>query len=424
VKDLGLFSAAIAAFRKEHPAEMGWTIHFFLPYDSTGTRLDALPAFLRAKLPPGGFDETIGTRLYWSTGAGFSRKRLTDLPMRRRGRGLGEASWAGDIRFSWQGSPVHIRRIFVNTSNLPFSSLKLIAAKSWPALDNLWKELARFSRVPFPILNKIIVVNGPDIRRTRAEWDGVFLPTGLKAQVRGSVESFLSGRDKYRQIGLPYRRGLLFVGPPGNGKTLVARTISWTYKVAMVALNIKAGLDEREIDRAFSLSEKHPPCLLLLEDLDKIVACPGVSLSYLLNKLDGLESSEGTLILATSNEPEKLDPALLHRPSRFDRVWEFPLPGLAERLAMLELRGSRWFSPAARRAAAEAGSGFSMAGIQELVVSACMLAAHEKEAPADKHLEESVRQMRVQVRVCGGLHKAVAGCSPVGFLAGREDHAG
>lgn len=138
--------------------------------------------------------------------------------------------------------------------------------------------------------------------------------------------------------------------------------------------------------------------ILVLEDLDKIVTSHRVSMGYLLNKLDGLDTEEGVIILATTNHPERLDPALLHRPSRFDRIWNFPLPGHSERLGLLAKRAAGAFTTAALEEAARLSNGFSMAYVQETVVSALMMAIHECVTPSDELLLRSVNRLRRQIR--------------------------
>lgn len=140
-------------------------------------------------------------------------------------------------------------------------------------------------------------------------------------------------------------------------------------------------------------------------------------MSFLLNLLDGLEPRQGILVVATTNAPEKLDQALLHRPSRFDRVWHFPLPGLNERFRLLQRRGGKQFSEETLRYAAEKTGGFTMAYTQEAVVSALLAAVYEKRAPRDSDLITSVDALTRQVRESRVKDGAIRVDAQVGFAS-------
>ena len=143
-------------------------------------------------------------------------------------------------------------------------------------------------------------------------------------------------------------------------------------------------------------------------------------MSFLLNLMDGLEDCEGFLLIATSNHPEKIDAALLQRPSRFDRLWNFGLPGFDERARMMRLRGRDAFSETAIAEAAQASEACSMAMVQEMVVNAMLGALHEGRKPTDADLLGSVRRIKEQYhqsqRVSGDLPTA-----RVGFHANAEE---
>ena len=168
----------------------------------------------------------------------------------------------------------------------------------------------------------------------------------MAEDIRGNVEAFFKAKAQYKRLGIPYRRGLLFSGPPGNGKTLAARVISSRVPAAVFILPLKAEMDDRGLARAFRHTADLAPALLILEDLDRLPSeGKKFSMSYLLNLLDGFRSSQGIMVIATTNAPEKLDAALLDRPSRFDRVWHFGLPAQAERERLLRKASKGSFSP-------------------------------------------------------------------------------
>lgn len=416
----------IATFQKEHPAEDGWRLHLISPA-AHSTFMPKLPAFLRAKLP-GAFEETIATDIAFVTRRsmtrGSRRKRLTQLPFKQTGPGLDESTWLGDLRFHWEDSPIHVRRRWIPPGEgIPKPPLTLIAVKSDQAFERFFDAGIRFVAVKNRAMKtSVYVVNGPNYPRPKHTWEDLVLPTDVKRQIRDSFESFLASKSRYRDLGLPYRRGFLLVGPPGNGKTLVTKVIAGSYRVNIVALQLKSDLEERVVDEAFKLARANPPCVMLLEDLDKLVQATRISMSYFLNKLDGMDAPEGVLVIATSNEPERLDPALLHRPSRFDRVWEFKLPEEDERMALLRLRGARYFSEEALRRSATGSAGFSMAYVQETVVSALMLAVQQKTTPSDEHLAEALRQLTAQIKTAANGIKRIGAPASVGFAQNGHFH--
>jgi SpoVK/Ycf46/Vps4 family AAA+-type ATPase len=176
-----------------------------------------------------------------------------------------------------------------------------------------------------------------------------------------------------------------------------------------------ANVTDEQIQHAFYVAGIHAPSVLLFEDLDKLIHAAGISLSHFLNVLDGPQVTKGVLVIATSNEPEQLDPALLHRPSRFDRVWTFPLPGIDERLALLHKRGAVYFSESALHEAARRSQGFSMAYVQEIVVNALLESAHNGKNPTDQDLLRSFDTIRLQRRCASKGVESLKEQDNVGF---------
>ncbi len=182
----------------------------------------------------------------------------------------------------------------------------------------------------------VIVANAPNIDiDCHGQDETMFLPHAMLDDIESQVAAFFTGRDIFQRLGIRHQRGFLFVGPPGTGKTMMMRRLIRTchqqYKVKFVTLTIGKNTDEGELGMAFSMAEAQAPAMLLLEDLDSLTRESQVSRSAFLALLDGLKANKGILIIGTSNNPEQIDPALIHRPSRFDRVWSFPVPELALR---------------------------------------------------------------------------------------------
>lgn len=169
-----------------------------------------------------------------------------------------------------------------------------------------------------------------DRKRKRA-LDTIFLPEAQKAKLVGDVEAFLEARDSYVERGVPYRRGYLLDGPPGTGKTSLIFAIASRINKPVYIINLNAVENDTALQAAFN--EAGSEGIVVIEDIDtaKIThdrgAAPtaavevnekkGITLSGLLNAVDGIAARDGRLLFITSNHPDKLDPALL-RPGRVD----------------------------------------------------------------------------------------------------------
>jgi SpoVK/Ycf46/Vps4 family AAA+-type ATPase len=229
-------------------------------------------------------------------------------------------------------------------------------------------------------------------------------------EIRHNVESFLKAKRQYSRLKIPYRRGLLFAGPPGCGKTLTAKVIAACTKATVYLLPLRADLDDDTLSRVFGVAAEDAPSILILEDLDRLPSTGKASVSFLLNLLDGINSPQGVMVIATTNAPEKLDQALLNRPSRFDRVWHFGLPGFDERVRLMRKAGLGRFGEQAIQTAAHQSTGFSMSYVQEIVVSAFLRAINEGRPERDSDLLESASILKTQLRsnfkACGTLRPA------------------
>ncbi len=171
-----------------------------------------------------------------------------------------------------------------------------------------------------------------------ATFENLVLAGTLKEEIREDLARFFATRDTYEQHGVPWKRGVLFVGPPGNGKThAVKALINALGKPCLYVKSFQAehATEHDCIRQVFKRARKSAPCILVLEDLDSLINAG--NRSFFLNELDGFAANTGVVALATTNHPERLDPSILDRPSRFDRKYHFDLPGPDERLAYVRL---------------------------------------------------------------------------------------
>jgi DNA replication protein DnaC len=172
-----------------------------------------------------------------------------------------------------------------------------------------------------------------------ATFENLILPDSLKQQIQSDFQQFFSSREIYERYQIPWRRGAIFIGPPGNGKTHTLKAlINQLGKPCLYIRSFKSEdeTEEENMSEVFKRARMAAPCVLVLEDLDSMI--DNHNRAFFLNELDGFHSNTGVVVLATTNHPEKLDTSILDRPSRFDRKYYFQLPADAERRAYI----ARW----------------------------------------------------------------------------------
>jgi SpoVK/Ycf46/Vps4 family AAA+-type ATPase len=206
-------------------------------------------------------------------------------------------------------------------------------------------------------------------------WNDVLLDEARQSLVRQDFEHFLERREWFAARRVPWRRGYLFHGPPGNGKTSAVRAMASHPGLSVFSINFaKKEVDDFVVSEMFEAAADYAPGLIVLEDFDRVFVPasdghkPECSFSHILNCLDGLSSQDGTLVVATANQPEKLDDAILRRPGRFDRVVQFPLPDAPLRLRYLSRLCERAgdLTPIVRKT-----ERFSFAQLREVWILAC-----------------------------------------------------
>ena len=157
------------------------------------------------------------------------------------------------------------------------------------------------------------------------------------------------------------------------------------------------------------------PSLAILEDLDSLTKECNIPRAALLAQLDGLVTTQGVLIIGTTNHPGEVDPALVHRPSRFDRVWHFPLPDLDLRLSYLS-RAFEALDSAAVESMARRTDGWSFAYLNELRATAGILAINQQaESLTEPLAEEAWELLSAQFDAGRKNHVETASVASVGF---------
>lgn len=171
----------------------------------------------------------------------------------------------------------------------------------------------------------------------KSSWDKVILDEDQKTELTSVANRFFDSRETYEELGVPWKRGLIFHGPPGNGKTISIRALShelYKRKDPVITLYVKSAQTTYDIGAVFRQARALAPCMLVLEDVETIVNAQ--TRSYFFNEMDGIESNDGLFVVASTNYLDKLDSGLTKRPSRFDRKYLFPLPNEHERTLYAE----------------------------------------------------------------------------------------
>jgi len=215
-----------------------------------------------------------------------------------------------------------------------------------------------------------------------------------KEEVEELVE-FLRNPGKFQKLGGHIPRGVLMLGSPGTGKTLLARAIAGEAKVPFFSISgsdfveMFVGVGASRVRDMFDQAKKHAPCIIFIDEIDAVGRHRGAglggghdereqTLNQLLVEMDGFEGGEGVIVIAATNRPDVLDPALL-RPGRFDRQVVVPLPDIRGREGILKvhMRKVPLDDDVKPRTIARGTPGFSGADLANLVNEAALFAARE-----------------------------------------------
>ena len=228
--------------------------------------------------------------------------------------------------------------------------------------------------------------------RKKVTFDDVAGIDEAKEEVQEIVE-FLKNPKKFMRVGGKIPRGALLVGLPGTGKTLLARAIAGESGVPFFTISgsdfveMFVGVGAARVRDMFEQGKKNSPCIIFIDELDAVGRSRGAglgggndereqTLNQILVEMDGFETNDGVIILASTNRPDVLDPALL-RPGRFDRQIVVPLPDILGREKILKIHSKKVsMGPDVKlKTIAKGTPGFSGADLANLVNEAALLAA-------------------------------------------------
>ncbi len=229
-----------------------------------------------------------------------------------------------------------------------------------------------------------------------------------KEELQEIVE-FLRDPQKFQRLGGRIPRGALLVGPPGTGKTLLARAIAGEANVPFFTISgsdfveMFVGVGASRVRDMFEQAKKNAPCIIFIDEIDAVGRHRGAglgggndereqTLNQLLVEMDGFESNEGIILIAATNRPDVLDPALL-RPGRFDRQVVVPAPDIVgrEKILKVHVRKVPLAPDVDLKVIARGTPGFSGADLANLVNEAALLAARRSKRVVTQHEFEDAK---------------------------------
>ncbi|MAT98326.1 MAG: cell division protein FtsH [Anaerolineaceae bacterium] len=230
---------------------------------------------------------------------------------------------------------------------------------------------------------------------------------GAKTELE-EIVAYLKSPERVQRLGGQAPKGILLVGPPGTGKTLLARAVAGEAGVPFFSITgsdfmeMFVGVGASRVRGLFDDARKAAPCIIFIDELDSIGRRRGAglggghdereqTLNQMLSEMDGFEPTENVVVMAATNRPDILDPALL-RPGRFDRQITVNLPTLSARKEILEIhaRGKPFAPDVDLHELARGTPGFSGADLENILNEAALLAARqEKDAIERTDLEEA-----------------------------------
>lgn len=346
------------------------------------------------------------TRRFSSSGKESPPKRsLIQLNSTRSGRFLVDGT---EFCHTDTGIPL-IKDFYPTWNGLSFSII--VDEVNEEAANELMYEVHRHADSNHMLKGEKFALSGEFLNTTDDDWNGLIIDAKDKQAIRKSLQ--ITSEDGKS-------RGLLFVGPPGTGKTKAGRTImndTDNTFIWMSARDFMCGWPTSIIALAFDMARKLSPTVLFMEDIDH-----DLDTDLIKTELDGLRQNSGIMTVLTTNFPERLPEALIDRPGRFHHVIHFGLPDDAQRKQMLQL-WSPDMDPDILDEIVKATAGFSGAHIKELIDYADTIAEDEGMTPGQA-LVESMMRMSAQRELVASLRSGKKSFINPGILARsyRDDY--
>jgi SpoVK/Ycf46/Vps4 family AAA+-type ATPase len=312
---------------------------------------------------------------------------------------------------------VHLESVY------PDSFLFKIGGKKEVNPDKLSEEMAKYGDAHNFLKGKKIDPGCNFVKFDKVyDWKDLILPEKIKNKIRRNITNLIDSREIYKKNGLSIKRGIVLSGSPGTGKTqlfkILCNQIPWT----VIWITPKHLDRAKNVAAIIDLAKALSPSIMLLEDLDLYAGDRSGNhnpalLGELMNQLDGVQDNTDIITIATTNNKEVLEKALLDRPGRFDICIDFPLPDVDERLQMIKTFSNGllddtlpYLESIAREFSKKTG-----AQVRELVNMSIIFALDEKSYDKDEKLIVTEEHFRKAIKAVEGKDfNKVTGFNPTG----------
>ncbi len=251
------------------------------------------------------------------------------------------------------------------------------------------------------------------IEKPNVHWTDIGDLEQAKKELQEAIEWPLKYPEMFKRMGIQPPRGVFLYGPPGTGKTLLAKAVATETEANFISvkgpelLSKWVGESEKGIRETFRKARQAAPCIIFFDEIDALAPRRGLEygshvtetvVNQLLTEMDGLEERKGVIVIAATNRPDMVDPALL-RPGRFDRLIEIPAPDkkAREEIFKVHLKKVPMAKDVDVKKLAELTEGYSGADIQAVVREAAMNALRESKQAKEvkwKHFEKALKEIR------------------------------
>ncbi len=299
--------------------------------------------------------------------------------------------------------------IDIDVEEIPHEVLEKLVV-TWDDFMDAYREMQ-------PSTMREVLIEKPNVR-----WDDIGGLEDAKQELREVVEWPMKYRKLFAHMNVKIPKGILLYGPPGTGKTLLAKAVATESEANFISvkgpefLSKWVGESEKAVREVFRKARQAAPCVVFIDEIDAVAPMRGRDLgthvtervvSQILTEMDGLEELHNVTVIAATNRPDILDPALL-RPGRFDRLIYVPVPDLKarEEIFKIHLRGRPLAKDVSIEKLAEMTEGYTGADIEAVCNEATMLAVREyimsgkdPENPENakismKHFEEALKKVK------------------------------
>ena len=297
----------------------------------------------------------------------------------------------------------HLHKIKLDEDEIPKEVLEQLIVRQYDFTDSL--------KVVRPSAMREVLVETPNV-----DWNSVGGLEKIKSELKEAVEWPIKYPESFDRMGIRPSRGILLYGPPGTGKTLLAKAVAKESEANFInvkgpsLLSMWVGKSEEGIRKIFERARQVAPCVIFFDEIDSLAGKRGAEagsrvtervLNQLLAEMDGLEDLKDILIIAATNRPDMLDPAIL-RPGRFDRILLVNTPDEKGREIILNIHTKKMKKAknVNIRDIAKRAIGYTGADLEAIVREAGMLALRENIEATEvkkKHFNEALKKIKPSV---------------------------